>query len=120
MKRLISGVAIAIICFVSAGKLEGQRPGAEIIDHSEWVASVLKEIKSIQVGMTRKDLESVFTTEGGLSTRQSRTYVHRQCPYIKVDVMFESVQELAEKLKELPDDKIVSLSKPYLEYMILD
>jgi hypothetical protein len=39
--------------------------------------------------MTRSDLLKVFATEGGLSWSTQRTYVYRQCPYIKVDVKFE-------------------------------
>ena len=42
-------------------------------------------------GMTRADLLKVFTTEGGLSTGLNRTYVYRECQYIKVDVDFEPV-----------------------------
>src|SRR6187401_2066751 len=57
----------------------------------EWIANTLKEIQKIKVGMTRADLLKVFTTEGGLSTGLIRTYVYRECPYIKVDVEFEPV-----------------------------
>src|SRR6266542_341238 len=53
---------------------------------TEWVANSLKEMQKVKVGMTRADLLKVFTTEGGLSTGLSRTYVYRECSYIKVDV----------------------------------
>ena len=54
--------------------------------HDQWVAKVLKQIETVKVGMTRQDLLKVFTTEGGLSTRSWRTFVHKECGYIKVDV----------------------------------
>lgn len=38
-----------------------------------WIAKVLKRLKGIQPGMTRKDLDRLLTTEGGLSTRLQRT-----------------------------------------------
>jgi hypothetical protein len=47
-------------------------------------------MKSIKPGMTRADLQKVFTTEGGISMRVQRTYVYRNCPYCKVDVEFEA------------------------------
>ena len=66
--------------------------------------------------MTRADLMKVFTTEGGLSIASHRTYVYRQCPYIKVDVKF-TAPSLGE---ELPTDKIVEVSRPYLEWSVMD
>jgi hypothetical protein len=59
-----------------------------------------------QVGMTLADLINVFTTEGGLSTTSQRTYVYRQCPYIKVDVKFAA----SRRDEELPSDKITAVS----------
>jgi len=65
--------------------------------------------------MTRSDLTKLFTTEGGLSTIQQRTYVYRQCPYIKLDVKFA-----ASSAVELPTDKIVEVSLPYLAWSVTD
>src|SRR5437868_2376726 len=52
------------------------------------IANVLKQCQTIQPGMTRAELSTVFSTEGGLSTVTHRTYVYRDCPYIKVEVDF--------------------------------
>jgi hypothetical protein len=71
--------------------------------------------------MTRADLLKMFTTEGGLSTGLRRTYVYRECPYIKVDVEFEPVGRPAKDgdgrvtLIEGNDGVIKKISKPYLE-----
>ena len=83
--------------------------------HSEWVAETLKQIETLKVGMTRADLFKLFTEEGGLSTRQSQPYVWRECPYIKVDVQFEAGNN-SDPMK----DRIRAISKPYLQWMILD
>src|SRR3954471_2433706 len=64
---------------------------AKVPHTDEWITSVLKEIQTIRPGMTRTELLTVFTTEGGLSTGLARTYVYRGCPYIKVDVTFDPV-----------------------------
>src|ERR1700683_3781298 len=85
--------------------------------HDEWVEHSLASIESIQVGMTRAELEQIFSKEGGLSTRNHRTYVYRDCRYFKVDVVFEA--EPGTK-SESPEDKITSISRPYLSRPTLD
>ena len=93
---------------------------------TEWITNSLKEIQKIKVGMTRADLLKVFTTEGGLSTGLTRTYVYRECPYIKVDVEFEPVGRPARNaegrvtLVESGEDVIRTISKPYLAWMVID
>ena len=93
---------------------------------TEWLAHSLKEMQKIKVGMTRADLLKVFTTEGGVTTGLNRTYVYRECPYIKVDVEFEPVGRPARSregrvtLMEADEDVIKKISKPYLEWSILD
>ena len=90
------------------------------LSHAEWLAKALGEMATIKAGMTREDLLEVFQEEGGLSTRTQRRYVYRGCLYIKVDVTFEPVGVPADKLAESPKDKIVTISKPFLEWPIID
>jgi hypothetical protein len=69
--------------------------------------------------MTRADVLKNFQTEGGLSSRKWNHYVYRRCPYIKVDVMFAVAP--GEILTEAAaTDKIATVSKPYLEFSIMD
>ena len=44
----------------------------------------------IKPGVTTGTLLTIFTTEGGLSTRLRQTFVSRDCPYFKVDVDFQA------------------------------
>ena len=95
-------------------------------DHVVWVADVLKRIQTIKVGMTRSELLTVFTTDAGLSTGLQRTFVTRDCPYFKVDVEFTAVGRTNRDsdgrvtLVEDARDVIVKISKPYLQFPILD
>lgn len=96
-------------------------------DHNvKWVAHVLEQIERIKLGMTRADLLKVFTTEGGLSTGLQRTYVSRSCPYFKVDATFRAVgrpdkdAEGRVTLVEDSRDEILSISRPYLEFSVMD
>ena len=95
-------------------------------NHCAWVAKVLTRKQTVKTGMTRKTLLTVFTTEGGLSTGLRRTYVSRDCPYIKVDVEFQAIgrpsrdEEGRVTLVEGDDDVIVRISVPYLQMSIMD
>jgi|HubBroStandDraft_1064217.scaffolds.fasta_scaffold526065_2 hypothetical protein len=91
--------------------LEAQEP-----NQTTWVANVLKRMETIKTGMTRKTLLTVFTTEGGLSNRNQRTYVSQDCPYFKVDVVFDAPGNGIED----PHDIILKISRPYLQFSIID
>ena len=49
-----------------------------------------------------------------------RTYVYFGCPYIKVDVRFRLVNDASDLPKEDPEDVIESISRPYLQWSIMD
>lgn len=97
-------------------------PSTAAIDweHTTWVESVLRWTVFLKPGMTRKDVLTIFTTEGGLSNRHQRTYVLKQCPYVKVNVEFAPVGDAQNVLAESPDDKITKISNPYLQFGIRD
>jgi hypothetical protein len=90
------------------------------LTHVEWVDASMREMGTIRPGMTRRMLKTVFRGEGGISTRTHRLYVYRGCPYFKVEVTFAPVGEPDHPYSESDDDQIVTISKPFLEYMILD
>jgi hypothetical protein len=76
------------------------------------IARALKECQTVRPGMTRAEVLKVFEIEGGLSTVMNRTYVYRDCPYIKVDVEFAP----STSKKEKPTDVVTKISKPYLDW----
>jgi len=87
-------------------------------EHAEWLAKAMREMGTIKPGMTRADLLKVFEEEGGLSTRTQRRYVYRGSVHIKVDATFEPIGD--DKRGEKPEDKITKISKPFLEWSIMD
>jgi hypothetical protein len=89
-------------------------------ERMQWIGKVLRQVGQIRPGMKRKDLLTVFTTEGGLSTRTQRTYVYKDCPYIKVTVHFKALEGESSALDEDLDDIIESLSQPFLAGSTLD
>jgi hypothetical protein len=88
-------------------------------EHQQWMVRVLQSVADIKPGLTRNDLSKFFTGEGGLATRTQRTYVRRDCPYIKMNVMFAPASH-GGKFDEMPDDVIVKVSQPYLGYAHYD
>lgn len=94
--------------------------------HVEWVAQSLREMENVKPGMTRGDLLEVFRGEGGFFNGLRRTYAYRRCPYFKVHVEFEPVGRSARDeegritLVEAEHDVIKSISRPYLQWSIID
>ncbi len=75
-------------------------------------------METIKPGMTREELLKVFTMEGGVSNARHRTYVSRDRPYFKVDVEFQTVSHAP--LVENGHDVILKISRPYLQFSIID
>ena len=87
--------------------------------HVLWVEDSLREMETIKVGMTRADLLKVFMEEGGLSTRKTRTYAYRKCPYFKVTFEFEPVGD-DQAFPENSKDQIIKISQPFLQRVVVD
>lgn len=84
------------------------------------VSRALRDCEKIKVGMTRAQLLEMFTREGGISTATHRRYVYRRCSYIKVDVEFKLSAPDQGVLDERMTDTITTISKPFLEWSIID
>jgi len=89
-------------------------------ERTKWIGKILRQTGKIKPGMRRSDLIKVFTTEGGVSNRFQRTYVHVECPYIKVNVTFKAARDESNTLTEDPGDIIESISQPYLAGSVMD
>ena len=119
MRTVFSLLALVVLFITTAPGV----PSQTIDDHRghvEWVASALKEMQSIKVGMTRRALLRIFTTESGISTPLSRQYVYRACPYFKVRVEFQTAKGGNDSPKESPEDRITKISTPYIDWTIVD
>ena len=129
MQRRQACIFLATAAFGAVDALDARSIQAQLQDsenHCAWLAKVWTHMQTVKTGMTRKTLLTVFTTEGGLSTGLRRTYVSRDCPYLKVDVEFQAVgrpsrdEEGRVTPVEGDDDVIVRISAPYLQSSIMD
>jgi hypothetical protein len=87
---------------------------------TKQMSKALRECQKIKPGMTRAELEKVFTTEGGIWQAKHRIYVYRPCRYIKVEVDFNLSVPEQDVVKPLPTDTISKISRPYLQWTIID
>ena len=116
MNRIIFAM---VFLFTTASVAPTQTTDSDA-EHRKWIVRVLESTGTIKPGMTREDLLKVFTTEGGISTRFQRTYVYKNCPYIKVRVAFEAAENPDDGLTEKPEDRITKISAPFLAYIVVD
>ncbi|HVE57906.1 MAG TPA: hypothetical protein VNB22_13825 [Pyrinomonadaceae bacterium] len=107
-------LAVILITGFQSQTSQSQKSNCRFLEES------LKNISEIKVGMTRREVLKIFGEEGGISSRTQNHYVYNKCSFIKVDVKFEPVGNEKDKLSESPDDKLIEISKPYLEYAIND
>ena len=128
-RLLLVTVMLLSVALGGSGLVRAARPQSQVSsgqDHIAWVAGALKRMQTVKVGMTRDDLLNVFGTEGGLSTGLRRTFVSGDCPYFKVDVEFKAVGRPSRDgdgrvtLVEGPQDVIVKISRPYLQFSSVD
>ena len=96
---------IGLLAFVTAtlGQNHTPSPPSDDWEHTLWIDGTLTAIESIEVGMSSKELEKLFTVEGGIHQTEDYVYIYKECPYIKVNVQLTH------------DGKISRISRPYLE-----
>jgi hypothetical protein len=100
---------------------QAPRPRPET-DHANWVESCLRDFQYVQVGMTRGEIESKLSKDGGLQSVSPIRFVHPSCAYFKVDVAFDFKRDAADQNRAIEgkDDKCTRVSKPYIERPFLD
>jgi len=86
-------------------------------DSTQWVESCLKDFEFVKVGMTRSQVESKLSKDGGLHTASQVHFVHPACRYFKIDVEFEFKRDAADQNRAIKgkDDRVTKVSKPYIE-----
>ncbi len=84
------------------------------------IMEALQDVTRLKVGMTRADVERVFTADGGISFLEKSTYRYRKCQFIKIDVEFKKPESTLNVRAQEQADVVTNISKPYLAYPITD
>ncbi len=81
---------------------------------------------TVKPGMNRGELLKVFTNQGGMAAREQETYISRDCSYFHVDVTFRPAGNVSQdkegRLIAFEDDRdvILTVSRPYLDFVAMD
>jgi hypothetical protein len=70
--------------------------------------------------MTRANVERLFHVEGGIQAASSVRYLYPKCSAIHLDVTYSVKLDAEGRDLSSPDDKILSVSRPYLDYDHVD
>jgi len=91
-------------------------------EHIAWVGRCLNDFTAIKPGMTRQEVEGKFKLDGGLQSASPVRFVHPACPYFKIEVEFDFRQDHTNQGRAITakDDKVIRVSKPYLEAPFMD
>src|ERR1700739_4974328 len=89
-------------------------------DNCAAIRDALKEIGELKPGDSRAQLESSFELDGGAQVSAHSRYAFNKCQYIKVDVEFSKQSISNGTAPILPTDKIVKISRLYLENPVYD
>jgi len=91
-------------------------------DFSKRIASCLKDFEKLKPGMTRGEIRQSFPLDGGIHGISPVRLTHSDCPYLKVDVEFESKRDPDNQNRPVrgDDDRATNISKPYIEAPYLD
>jgi len=82
------------------------------------VEQALKDCEQVKTAGTRREVMKYFILDGGLQFPAKTRYVYPKCTYLHVEVEFELVRPA--EIASLPDDKVIGVSKLYVEYPATD
>jgi hypothetical protein len=113
MPLKVTGItALAVILVASLGfSREATAPQS----NCGVIEEALRETSKLEPGITRDKVEVTFVLDGGMQFGRTSRYSFRKCPSIKVDVEFSG-----SRADSSPTDRIVKVSRPYLELPAYD
>jgi hypothetical protein len=115
IKCLILAFMFSALVFSSrAQQADKQDQSENLIKEAISIAGNLKE------GSIRSEVERDFELDGGIQSRGLSRYMLKKCHLIKIDVTFSKDKNSGTWIVGSPDDKVTSVSKPYLEYPVMD
>ena len=113
LKSLSLGVFLLVPVMTSPLAPKGRDATACGVIQEALIAS-----QQIKTGTARADVERRFIRDGGAQFRSATRYVYRRCSYLHLDVDFEMIG--AAGISPSPEDKVVKVSKLYVDYSAKD
>jgi hypothetical protein len=117
MPSKVTGItALAVILVTSLGF---SRQTTAPQSKCGMIEEALEETSKLKPGITRDKVEVSFVLDGGMQGGRTSRYSFRRCPSIKVDVEFAD-RGAGSPADSSPTDRIVKVSRPYLELPAYD
>jgi hypothetical protein len=82
--------------------------------YKKWLQERVLEIQSITTGTTRREVSKILRQNGGFSPLNASVYSHIECEVLKVRIEFELMSEKFTGFPLNENDKVKSVSMPYL------
>ena len=95
------------MCCVSGPKMFAEQPCSVI-------EKALRAAENLKKGMLRSEVEKQFVLDGGASFRDETIYTYRDCPYLKVKIRFNRMQD--KRPDSMDADTVESASNLYVEW----
>lgn len=109
-------IALVTVIFLAASLSNAELPPPEGADKvpCSLVVQALREYQKVKAAGTRRDVAKYFVPDGGMQFPAKTRYVYSKCDYLHLDVEFDLLKP--EDVSSLPDDKVISVSRLYVEY----
>ena len=88
--------------------------------YKKCLKKYISQIQSINSNNTRAEVNKILQQNGGVFSPQSAIYSHPNCEVLKVRVEFEFQRDENGRAKFDNNDKVKSVSMPYLGFFISD
>lgn len=111
---ILLAITISVVVVLNSSA----RPLPEDSSCCSVAAEALEAFAKVRPGMTRADVERHVARDGGGQFPSPTRYVYPKCNYLKIDVAFDDDPENDEALSA--SDRVASVSRPYVEYPMLD
>lgn len=101
---------------------QGMAETKEKKDRLRWIKKCIADFKKVKLGMTREEVGKLLPWDGGFQGFVAVRFCHPECRFFKVDVEFSVKRNPSDQDRVInsPKDKVVAVSKPYIEYPIMD
>ncbi len=119
MRTILLTLLLLTGCFVSFGFLNADNNQVDE-NNCKFIEKSMEEVSTLKVGMKRKNLLKMFHQDSGISGVMDQRSVYEKCEFIKINVKFELTEKNKNFSADNPEDKIIEISKSYLEHPFYD
>ena len=128
MKKLLSilfFIILSILLLISCGKDIKLKENQDMFlkQQNKLIEKCIMDFEYIKIGMTRNEIEKRFLLDGGLQSIASPIrFTHPNCPYFKINIEFAFTKNPDDQNRAISkkEDKVIKVSKPYIERPFTD